>query len=917
MQKGLKLRLHLLAGVAALSTTSGAFAQDAGGSQATAADAQSTASTGVEDIVVTARRRAESLQSVPVSVSAVTESMLREKAISTPYDLMQSTPGISALSGGGSRNDVFFFIRGQGVTFNSPPSVVTYFADVPQQTNSQSGGSNITYYDLESVQVLKGPQGTLFGRSTTGGAVLVTPKKPSGEFDGFVEMSLGNYNSRILTGVVNVPIIGDRLAVRVAAHYDHHDGYARSSTTGQDLDDRNRSSFRISLLARPTDWLTNTTIFSDVDIKESTTAAPIIRFEPLGVSRNVTDPALPFNPTLQGNTVNTGVFLDTRNPSGATLGLTYDPRGLGLANTTTDITQASGRGYTTVAATCNRVVGGQTIAAGNGQSLAQCIAQRVAIIDKVRAGFASAWDYRQNGGDPRRVPTTYNLFLRSRVQQIINSTEIDLGGLGFLGETTFKNIFSTTRNLRSEQMREFGAGDTYSLLSATALQYSNSTCSGVTADPALSRICSGPGDFIDFGAGRTKWLDTYSEEAQLSGRINGKHDWIVGFFSEATNKNAFLNVPQMIFSLGGALTNPVGLPSTAQTWLDDYKLIQNGIFGQTTIDMGEFGLTGLRFTAGYRHSTVKERAVSAAATATPTGITKSATKLSIASVEKADSYTFALDYTVRPGLMVYATTRKGFKQGGINFGSLGLAVSDAVPAYGPEKVTDYEAGIKADYELGSIGARTNLTFYRSNFTGLQRNLSFFTGTTIGSQILNAAKMRAQGIELEQTFRFSPAFGAAISYSYIDAKLKENPGVTLRPATGEAIPNILAPLTSTPKHHVDVTARYTIPIGRENSALVLSGNLSYRTQVYISDSSLAVVGGLAQPGYALLNLRADWNNVMNSPVDASFFVKNLTNKFYYTGTANNVGGGLGMVGGVMGDPRTWGVQLRVRFGASAN
>src|SRR3546814_18554180 len=111
--------------------------------------------------------------------------MLREKSISTPYDLVSATPGIAATTGSSQRNDVLYFIRGQGATFGSSPSVVTYFADVPQQTNSASGGSNITFYDLESVQVLKGPQGTLFGRSKTGGAVLFTPKTPTAEFDGF------------------------------------------------------------------------------------------------------------------------------------------------------------------------------------------------------------------------------------------------------------------------------------------------------------------------------------------------------------------------------------------------------------------------------------------------------------------------------------------------------------------------------------------------------------------------------------------------------------------------------------------------------------------------------------------------------------------------------------------------------------
>jgi iron complex outermembrane receptor protein len=209
---------------------------------------------------------------------------LREKAITTPYDLSNSTPGITATAGSSSRNDVQYFIRGQGATYGSTPSVVTYFADVPQQAASTVGGSNITFYDLEAVQVLKGPQGTLFGRSTTAGAVLLTPKKPTGEFDGFFEMSLGNYNLRQFTGAINIPILGDRFAVRVSGNYSVHDGFARSLTTGRDLDDRDRSSYRITVLARPTDWLTNTTIFSDINVKENGTASILGHYEPDGIT---------------------------------------------------------------------------------------------------------------------------------------------------------------------------------------------------------------------------------------------------------------------------------------------------------------------------------------------------------------------------------------------------------------------------------------------------------------------------------------------------------------------------------------------------------------------------------------------------------------------------------------------------------
>src|SRR5690606_26100953 len=132
-----------------------------------------------------------------------------------------------------NRSTVNYNIRGQTQQNNgSLPSVQVYFNDTPL--------SNGTFqlYDLESVQVLKGPQGTLFGRNTTGGAVLFTSRTPSGEFDGYVQATVGDLNARDVQGAVNVPLFGDVLALRVAGDMARRDGYTRNLTNGEDLDDQ-------------------------------------------------------------------------------------------------------------------------------------------------------------------------------------------------------------------------------------------------------------------------------------------------------------------------------------------------------------------------------------------------------------------------------------------------------------------------------------------------------------------------------------------------------------------------------------------------------------------------------------------------------------------------------------------------------
>ena len=156
----------------------------------------------LEEITVTARRTEERLEDVPVAVSAFNDAAIEERRIITEYDLQVATPGLLSRQGMAS-NYVSWTLRGQSVgSFSySPPSVVTYFNEVPV-----GGLSNTSFYDLESIQVLKGPQGTLFGRNTTGGAVTYSAKKPDDEFGGYVKHVTGNYDNTELEAAMNLPI---------------------------------------------------------------------------------------------------------------------------------------------------------------------------------------------------------------------------------------------------------------------------------------------------------------------------------------------------------------------------------------------------------------------------------------------------------------------------------------------------------------------------------------------------------------------------------------------------------------------------------------------------------------------------------------------------------------------------------------
>lgn len=211
------------------------------------------AGNALDEIVVTARRRAESQQSVPVSVTAISGEALAAAGVKNVIDLQFHTPELTVVGGGGNRNQVSYAMRGQTQAYGGAlPGVASYFADMPIISQASP-----PFLDLQNVQVLKGPQGTLFGRNTTGGAVLFVPQRPTSDFGGYAMVKAGNYNLRHAEGALNVPIISDVLAVRIAGQRIKRDGYTLNLTDGSYRDDVNGYAYRASLLFTPSEKFTN------------------------------------------------------------------------------------------------------------------------------------------------------------------------------------------------------------------------------------------------------------------------------------------------------------------------------------------------------------------------------------------------------------------------------------------------------------------------------------------------------------------------------------------------------------------------------------------------------------------------------------------------------------------------------------
>jgi iron complex outermembrane receptor protein len=225
----------------------------------------------IEQVVVTARRVAERLQDVPISITVFNQQQLDAHNVANSADLAKYTPSLSVITGFNT-DRATFAIRGFDQVTGTDPAVGTFFADVPALRSATTlipGGDGAGpgfFFDLANVQVLKGPQGTLFGINTTGGDVMLVPQKPTNELGGYIQGGLGNYNYHEAEGVLNVPV-NDNLQLRFGIQHKDRDGYLTnlSGIGPENFNDLNYTAVRASAVWDLTNNLENYTIFSYVN----------------------------------------------------------------------------------------------------------------------------------------------------------------------------------------------------------------------------------------------------------------------------------------------------------------------------------------------------------------------------------------------------------------------------------------------------------------------------------------------------------------------------------------------------------------------------------------------------------------------------------------------------------------------------
>ncbi len=209
----------------------------------------------IESVIVTARRRAESLQDTPVAVTALSADALERQQVVSTTDLDKVAPNIQFHSYGtltGNNSAAQVFIRGIGQSDATPavdPGVGVYIDDVYM---GRAVGAAMEFRDIASVQILRGPQGTLFGRNTIGGAVLLTTNEPGTDAGNSVRVGLGDDNLREAFGAFDLPLGGDWSA-RLALGLKQRDGYVTRVSDGKDLGDEDMRTGQVAVKWKPSD----------------------------------------------------------------------------------------------------------------------------------------------------------------------------------------------------------------------------------------------------------------------------------------------------------------------------------------------------------------------------------------------------------------------------------------------------------------------------------------------------------------------------------------------------------------------------------------------------------------------------------------------------------------------------------------
>lgn len=867
------------------------------------AQTNANGASALDTVIVTARKREEAAQSVPIAITALNQDDLDRLNVKTIEDLRYVAPSVYIAPTTFRQDTLNITIRGQrnfdapsgggnpGLGFDTASAVYkdgVYYARAIGLTGS--------LFDIESVQVLKGPQGTLVGRNTTGGAVLYQSREPGAEFGGYARATLGDYGRAGLQGAVNLPL-NEQLSLRIALNTENQKGYIANlyydPVTGERNNQAAMGSNKLggvfSLKWQP-DETFKVVVRADLAEEHNTGST----YHDLGYFVG-TAPS-------QGRT-------SICNIPGTCVGFT-DLRGRPIAPYYLNSSATSVSGVNPSPAAYNALLNSvqrqqqagfwtadqavSNLSRGSYRTYSVTADKSFGDIDVKWTGGYRTW---QNFGRAvsRGQPFETNTYLYQFPNYQSWQTELTVNG------SALNDRLKWTTGLFYFRERSPNDGGYLYLFLPSA---------GSAPSPVAGRQLT-----VTDSSRNSEDNSSYAFYAQATYNLFSDTRVTGGIRYTYDERYAHL------------ATQTIRTPATQAT----SNTVVNGVFNP----------------AGFSFEGITYAGQTNACALTDTGgrlLPLSQCAADITRSFHKPTWTLAIDHDLWDGTMVYATMRSGYRSGAINT----QAINPAVLVAKPEQVQDYEIGVKADWQVAGMPLRTNLALYHTAYHDIQVQTSlpnvtlatavgggactqavFNAGQCLGNfndnVTLNAKAAKIYGAEWEFTLLPTDWLTLNTSGSYIDPRYTD---FTFTPPPGYLQPTGTTNLSGTPIPVPTWQTNHsaTVNFGTDLGGLPL-GDTVFSTHYYWQSRFLADMRTFNPSqrsfAYGMLNMRIGFTDFGHSGADLTFFMNNVANTEAclpeYNGVLNSAPNGTFGVANTSGvlqcvplPPRMSGVQLQYKF-----
>jgi iron complex outermembrane receptor protein len=866
---------------------------------AQSASADHTVAAGLETVIVTARKRAEEEQAVPIAISAYNQSDLDKLNIKTIEDLRYSAPSVYIAPTTFRQDTLNVTIRGQRDFDSSSgqsvmsfdPAAAIYMDGVYM---ARPVGLSAGLFDIDTVAVLKGPQGTLVGRNSTGGAILYTTREPDSSFGGYAKATLGDYGRAELQGAVNIPLT-DTLFFRAAAQISDQRGYISNlysdPVTGyrnsQPAMGSNKIAGNFSLKWKPDDSF-DILLRANVSAEHDTGSTyHDLGFFPGSGVRNGKPAICNIPGTCTGFTDLLGHKIAPYYTNYLT-GTAVNPDPAAYNALLNSVARAQKAGFWTT----EQTVSNQDV--GHYQTVSATVNKRFSDIDVKWLTAYRWWDNRGTSVGRGLPYDTADYEYQVPDYKAVQS-ELTVNG------QALDNKLQWTTGLFFFQEDSPNDGGLFYLYLPSAV---------------TPQAASGKQITLQNGGRNSQRNTSYAAYGQATYSLTSDTRLTAGVRYTYDERHALIGTRTDIF--------PASVATTAG--------VANGVFDPGSVTYNGITYTGITHACTLTNTAGRLKSLADCDTNVDASFHK-------------PTWTLAIDHDLWDGTLVYATTRTGYRSGAIN----STAINPAVTVARPENVQDYEIGIKSDWSIWGMPVRTNLAGYLSAYHDIQTlvslpNVSIATTTgggtctqaafnansclnvTNDNVTLNAKKARIMGAEWDVTLLPFPGLTLSASGSYLDARYTD---FTYNPPPGYLLPTGTTNLSGTPfplpAWQTNETVSYAT--GLRDVAGIAVDDVTFTAHYYWQSRYLADMRSFDASqrtgAYGLLDLRMDIVNVAGRNFDFGVYMTNVANTPAclpeYNGVLNsapNASFGIANTAGVLQcvplPPRMAGITLGYKF-----